>query len=154
MAARTLGNVSRFRSQDFTRPFFLAVFFCIKHDVLSERGATKHNSLFYEMYTYSTAQTYSYHLLSRFLNFPRAAILVMTSLSCTFVSNKRTSAFQQRRQRSDVMKSKMAARGKFKGRNLFHLLLLLMLRFPCLVNYRPLQKRERTGKEYGCFPFV
>ena len=20
--------------------------------------------------------------------------------------------------------------------------------------YRPLQKRERTGKEYGCFPFV
>ena len=21
-------------------------------------------------------------------------------------------------------------------------------------SYRPLQKRERTGKEYGCFPFV
>ena len=23
-----------------------------------------------------------------------------------------------------------------------------------LVNNRPLQKRERTGKEYGCFPFA
>ena len=33
-------------------------------------------------------------------------------------------------QRSDVMKSKMAACGKFKSRNLFHLLLLLNVTFP------------------------
>ena len=33
-------------------------------------------------------------------------------------------------QRSDVMKSKMAARGKFQTRNLFRLLLLLNATFP------------------------
>ena len=43
----------------------------------------------------------------------------MTSLRCPIVSNKRTSAFQQQRQRNDVMKSKMAARRKFKSRNIY-----------------------------------
>ena len=58
-------------------------------------------------------------------NFPRPAILnFMTSLHCPIVSDKRTSAFKQQRQRSDVMKSKIAARGKFKSRNLFRLLVL------------------------------
>ena len=33
-------------------------------------------------------------------------------------------------QRSDALKSKMAARGKFKTRNLFRLLLLLNVTFP------------------------
>ena len=57
-------------------------------------------------------------------NFLRAAILYfITSLYCPIVSNKRNSAFQQQRQPSDVMKSKMAARGKFKSRNLFRLLI-------------------------------
>ena len=42
----------------------------------------------------------------------------------------RSSAFQQQRQRSGVMKSNMAARGKFKSRNLFRLLLLLNVTFP------------------------
>ena len=67
----------------------------------------------------------------RVLNFSCAVILdFMMSLHCPIVSNKRTSAFQQQRQRSDIMKSKMAARGKFKSRNLFHLLLLLNVTFP------------------------
>ena len=63
----------------------------------------------------------------RVLNFPRAAILdFMTSLRCPIVLDKRTSAFQQYIQRSDVMKYKKAARGKFKSRNFFRLLLLLL----------------------------
>ena len=72
----------------------------------------------------------------RVLNFPRAAILdFMTSLRCPIVSNKRNSAVQQWRQRSDVMKSKMAARGKFKSQNLFRLLLLLNVTFPLSVKF-------------------
>lgn len=43
----------------------------------------------------------------------------------TTVSNKRTSAFQQQRHPSDVIKSKMANCGRFKSGNLFRLLLLL-----------------------------
>ena len=47
-------------------------------------------------------------------NFARAAMLdFMTSLRCPIVLNKMTSAFQQQRQRSDLVKSKMAARWKF-----------------------------------------
>ena len=58
-------------------------------------------------------------------NFSHAAILdFMTQLHCSIVSNKRTSALQQQRQRSDVIKSKMATRWKFKNRNLFRF-------FPC-----------------------
>ena len=65
------------------------------------------------------------------LNSPRVAILdFMTSLHCHIVSNKRTSAFQQQRQCSDVIKSKMAACRKFKSRTLFPLLLLLNVTFP------------------------
>ena len=61
-------------------------------------------------------------------NFSRASILdFITSLHCPIVSNKRTSAFQQQRQHSDVMKSKMASGGKFKSRSLFRLFLLLLL---------------------------
>ena len=49
-------------------------------------------------------------------NFLHAAILhFMMSLHCPIDSNKRTSAFQQPRECSDVMKSKMAARRKFKS---------------------------------------
>ena len=59
-------------------------------------------------------------------NFSHASILgFMTSLRRPIVSNKRASVFQQQRQRNDVMKSKMAARGKFKSRNIFWLLVLL-----------------------------
>ena len=61
------------------------------------------------------------------VNFSRAAIMdFMTSLHCPIVSNKRTSAFELQRQRNDLMKSKMAALEKFKSRNLFRLLLLLV----------------------------
>ena len=50
------------------------------------------------------------------LNFPDAAILdFMTSLRCPIVSNKRTSAFQQQKQHSNIMKYKMVVRGKFKA---------------------------------------
>ena len=43
------------------------------------------------------------------LIFLRAAILdFMMSLRCLIVSNERTSAFQQQKQRGDVMRSKMA----------------------------------------------
>ena len=67
----------------------------------------------------------------RVLNFPRAAILnFMTSLRCPIVSNKKTSAFLQSKQHSDVMKSKMAARGKFETRIFFRLLLLLNVTLP------------------------
>ena len=60
-------------------------------------------------------------------NFSRASILdFITSLYCPNGSNKRTSAFQQQRQHSDVMKSKMASGGKFKSRSLFRLFLLLL----------------------------
>ena len=55
----------------------------------------------------------------------------MMSLHCPIVSNKRTSAFQKKRQCGDVMKSKMAARGEFKSKissvYFFFLLLLLLL---------------------------
>ena len=66
-------------------------------------------------------------------NFSCAAILdFMASLHCPVVSNKRALPFQQQSQCSDVMKSKMAVGGKFKSRNLFHLLLfnLLIVTFP------------------------
>ena len=69
-------------------------------------------------------------------NILRAAILdFTTSLHCPIVSNKRTSAFQQQRQRSDVMKSKMAARGKFKSEISSVCYYYWMLRFPCLVKF-------------------
>ena len=59
------------------------------------------------------------------LNFPRAAILdFMTSLRCLYCLKAEVLLFETIGQRSDVMKSKMAARGKFKSRNLFRLLLL------------------------------
>ena len=43
---------------------------------------------------------------------------------------RRTSAFHQQRQCSYVMKSKMAARGKFKSQNIIRLLLLINATFP------------------------
>ena len=61
----------------------------------------------------------------RVLNFPRAAILdIMTSLRGLYCWKAEVLLFETIGQRSDVMKSKMAARGKFKSRNLFRLLLL------------------------------
>ena len=65
------------------------------------------------------------------LNFPRAAILdFMTSLRCLYCWKAEVLWFETIGQRSDVMKSKMASRGKFKTRNLFRLLLLLNVTFP------------------------
>ena len=47
------------------------------------------------------------------LNFPRAAILdFMTSLRCLYCWKAEVLSFETIGQRSDVMKSKMAARGK------------------------------------------
>ena len=67
----------------------------------------------------------------RLLNFPRAAILdSMTSVRCLYCWKAEVLLFETIRQRSDVMKSKMAAHGKFKSRNLFCLLLLLNVTFP------------------------
>ena len=72
----------------------------------------------------------------RLINFLRAAILdFMTSLRCLYCWTAEVLLFETIGQCSDIMKSKMAARGKFKTRNLFRLLLLLMLRFPCLVKF-------------------
>ena len=60
------------------------------------------------------------------LNFLRAAILdFMTSLHCLYCWKAEVLLFETIGQRSDVMKSKMVACGKFKTRNLFRLLLLL-----------------------------
>ena len=65
------------------------------------------------------------------LNFPRAAILdFMASLPCLYCWKADVLLFETIGQRSDVMKSKMAARRKFKTRNLFRLLLLLNVTFP------------------------
>ena len=64
----------------------------------------------------------------RLFNFPRAAILdFMTSLRCLYCWKAEVLLFETIGQRSDVMKSKMAAHGKFKTRNIFRLLLLLLL---------------------------
>ena len=61
------------------------------------------------------------------LIFPRTAILdFMTSLRCLYCWKAEVLLFETIGQRSDVMKSKMAAHGKFKTRNLFRLLLLLL----------------------------
>ena len=63
-------------------------------------------------------------------NFSCAAMLdFMSSLRCPIVLNKMTLAFQQQRHRSDLVKSKMAARWKFKSRNLFRLLLSVNVTF-------------------------
>ena len=67
----------------------------------------------------------------RLLNFPRTAVLdFMTSLHCLYCWKAEILLFETIGQCSDVMKSKMAARGKFKSRNLFRLLLLLNVTFP------------------------
>ena len=67
----------------------------------------------------------------RLINFPRAAILdFMTSLRCLYCWTAEFLLFETIGQRSDVMKSKMAARGKFTSRNLFPLLLLSDVTFP------------------------
>ena len=67
----------------------------------------------------------------RLINFPRAAILdFMTSLCCLYCWKAEVLSFETIEQRSDVIKSKMAARGKFKTRNIFRLLLLLNATFP------------------------
>ena len=64
-------------------------------------------------------------------NFPHAAILdFMTSLHCLYCWKAEVLLFETIGQRSDVMKSKMVAHGKFKTRNLFRLLLLLNVTFP------------------------
>ena len=55
----------------------------------------------------------------RLLNFLRAAILdFMTSRRCLYCWKAKVLLFETIGQRSDVMKSKMAARRKFKRRNL------------------------------------
>ena len=67
----------------------------------------------------------------RLLNFPRAAILdFMTSLRCPYFWKAEVLLFETIGQRSEVMKSKMAAHGKIKSRNLFLLLLLVNVTFP------------------------
>ena len=53
----------------------------------------------------------------------------MTSLRCLYCWKAEVLLFETG-QRSDFMKSKMAARRKFKTRNLFRLLLLLNVTFP------------------------
>ena len=64
----------------------------------------------------------------RVLNFPRAAILdFMTSLRRLCCWKAGVLLFEKISQRSDVMKFKMAARGKFKTLSLLRLLLLLLL---------------------------
>ena len=63
----------------------------------------------------------------RLLKFPRATILdFMTSLPCHYCWKAEVLLFETIGKRSDVMKSKMAVRGKFKTRNLLRLLLLLL----------------------------
>ena len=53
----------------------------------------------------------------RVLNFPRAAILdFMTALRCFYCWKAEVLLFEAIGQRTDVMKSKMAARGKFKSK--------------------------------------
>ena len=65
------------------------------------------------------------------LNFQYTAILdFMTSLRCLYCWRAEVLLLETIGQRSDVMKSKMVARGKFKSRNLFRLLLLLNVTFP------------------------
>ena len=60
----------------------------------------------------------------RLLNFPHAAILdFMMSLRCLYCWKAEVLLFETIGQLSDVMKSKMAVRRKFKTRNLFRLLL-------------------------------
>ena len=54
----------------------------------------------------------------------------MTSLRCLYCWKAEVLLFETIGQRTDVMKSKMAARRKFKTRNLFRLLLLLNATFP------------------------
>ena len=72
----------------------------------------------------------------RLLNFSCATILdFMTSLRSLYCWKAEVLLFETIVQRSDVMKSKMAARGKFKSRNLFRLLFLLNVTFPCLVKF-------------------
>ena len=67
----------------------------------------------------------------KLLNFPHAAILdFMASLRCLYCWKAEVLLFETIGKRSGVMKSKMAARGKFKSRNLFRLLLLLNVTFP------------------------
>ena len=59
----------------------------------------------------------------RLLNFPRAAILdFMTSLRCLYCWKAEVLLFETVERCSGVVKSKMAARLKFKSRNLFRLL--------------------------------
>ena len=67
----------------------------------------------------------------RLLNFPRGANLdFMTSLRCLCCWIAEVLSFETIEHRSDVMKSKMAARGKFNIRILFRLLILLNVTFP------------------------
>ena len=67
----------------------------------------------------------------RLLNFLRAAILdCVTSLCCLYCWKAEVLLFETIGQCIDVMKSKKAARGKFKTQNLFRLLLLLNVTFP------------------------
>ena len=51
-------------------------------------------------------------------------------LNCLYCWKAEDLLFETIGQRSDVIKSKMAARGKFKTRNLFRLLLLVNVTFP------------------------
>ena len=67
----------------------------------------------------------------RLLNFPRAAILdFVMSLRSLYCWKAEVLLFETIGQRSDIMKSKMAAYGKFKTRNLFCLILSLNVTFP------------------------
>ena len=67
----------------------------------------------------------------RLLKFPRTAILdFMMSLHCLYCWKAEVLLFETIGQRSDVLKSKMAACVKFKSRNLFLLLLSLNVMFP------------------------
>ena len=60
----------------------------------------------------------------------------MTLLRCLYCWIAEVLLFETIGQRSDVMKSKMAVRGKLKSRNLFRLLFLLNVTLiPCLVKF-------------------
>ena len=67
----------------------------------------------------------------RLLNFPRIAIFdFVTSLRCLYCRKAEVLLFETIGQSSNIMKSKMAVRGKFKNQNIFHLVLLLNATFP------------------------
>ena len=92
----------------------------------------------------------------RLLNFLHATILdFMTSLHCLYCWKAEVLLFETIGQCSDVMKSKIAAHGKSKSRNLFRLLLLLNITFPLsskICNY--LEQLSVNSHQQPRFPLM